>query len=156
MKLKMAVLAIALLASGAPGAVAEPARLINIVEGMPLDFSELDEVETDAVKHFKATGKNPYNTQSDKIAAGGSLFSTACSGCHGHLAEGKIGPGLADDYWTYPANVTDDGLFSSIFGGLQGQMGPQRGRLKQDEILQIMSWIRSVYSGAPEKADWRK
>jgi cytochrome c-L len=50
---------------------------------------------------------------------------TACSGCHGHEAEGKLGPGLADDYWTYPAAATDQGLFEVLFGGANGMMGPQ-------------------------------
>jgi hypothetical protein len=34
--------------------------------------------------------------------------------CHGHIGEGKIGPGLADNYWTYPQNTTDAGLFSTV------------------------------------------
>ncbi|MBU0601601.1 MAG: cytochrome c(L), periplasmic [Gammaproteobacteria bacterium] len=133
---------------------ATPPRFYNLIEGTPLDFS--DKEESAAVKQFKADGINPYNDDAAKIAEGESLFSTACSGCHGHHAEGKLGPGLADDYWTYPANATDPGLFSSIYGGLQGMMGPQSGHLKQDEILIIMSWIRSVYKGDPAKALWKQ
>lgn len=140
----------------AASAVAAPnsPRFYNMIEGTPLDFA--GKPESDAVKSFKATGINPYNTDAAKIAEGESLYATACSGCHGHHAEGKLGPGLADDYWTYPANATDPGLFSSLFGGLQGMMGPQSGHLSQDEMLVIMSWIRSVYKGDPAKALWKQ
>ncbi len=132
------------------------------ITGEPLDFSNLvdlddkPEVETEAVQRFKRTGRNPYNEDAEAIKYGGVRFSTACSGCHGHLAEGKLGPALADDYWTYPKNATDKGFFETIFGGAEGQMGPQRNRLTQDEILKIMSWVRSIYKGDPDKAEWKK
>lgn len=127
------------------GAVAWAApQFVNTIDGSTLDFSDLKETETDAVKSFKQTGQNPYRGQAEAIKKGESLFSTACSGCHGHLAEGKLGPGLADDYWTYEVNKDDVGLFSSIYGGLQGMMGPQKGLQTQDNILEIMAWLRSI------------
>lgn len=126
------------------------------ISGEPLDFNDKKGEDSAAVKQFKKTGKNPYNDNVDVVKNGYTIFSTACSGCHGHLAEGKLGPALHDDYWTYPGNALDKGLFETIYGGAQGMMGPQRGHLTQDEILQVMSWIRSVYSGPPEKAKWKK
>ncbi|CBE67230.1 MAG: cytochrome c(L), periplasmic [Candidatus Methylomirabilis oxygeniifera] len=135
-------------------AVAEPPIMRNNITGEPLEFSGLNETETPAVKQFKATGKNPYNTDREAIAKGGAVYLTACSACHGHHAEGKIAPALIDDYWTYPMNTTDIGLFSSTYAGLQGMMGPSKGRLTQDEILQLMAWIRSNYKGDPAKAEW--
>lgn len=145
----------ALLAWGSAAGHAEP-RFYSPIEGTPLDFAGLAETETAAVKSFKQTGRNPYNQDAQAIKKGESLYATACSACHGHHAEGKLGPGLADDYWTYPVNARDPGLFSSIFGGLQGQMGPQRGRLTQDEILLIMAWVRSIYKGPEANAEWMK
>jgi cytochrome c-L len=136
-----------------PG-VAQAPRFYNQIEGTPLDLSK--EPETPAVKAFKLDGRNPYNKDPVNIKKGETLFATACSGCHGHHAEGKLGPGLADDYWTYPKNNTDPGLFSSIYGGLSGSMGPQRGRLTPDEILQLMAWVRSIYQGDPAKAAWTR
>lgn len=126
------------------------------ISGDPLDFNDGKGPDTPAVKKFKITGKNPYNGDKEVINRGYTIFATACSGCHGHLAEGKLGPALADDYWTYPNNVTDKGLFETMYGGGQGMMGPQKGLIAQDEMLQIMSWIRSVYSGDPKKAKWLK
>jgi cytochrome c-L len=114
------------------------------ISGDLLDFKDKLGDDTPAVKQFKKTGKNPYNGNEAVIKNGYTIYSTACSGCHGHLAEGKLGPALADSYWTYPGNKKDKGLFETIYGGGQGMMGPQRGKLPQDEILQVMSWVRSL------------
>ncbi len=126
------------------------------ISGDLLDFNDKKGDDTPAVKAFKVTGKNPYNDIDAVVKNGYTIFATACAGCHGHLAEGKLGPALADDYWTYPNNATDKGLFETIYGGGQGMMGPQRGLLSQDEILQVMSWLRSIYTGDPKKAKWKK
>ena len=97
---------------------------------------------------------NPYNEDASCLKKGEQLFLSACSGCHGHLAEGKIGPGLNDAYWTYPKNATDEGLFETIYGGAQASMGPQYRNLTLDEMLKVMAWIRHLYKEAPEKATW--
>ncbi len=119
----------------------------DTISGNPLDFSGLEEKDTPQVTSFKATGTNPYDKDAEAIKRGGIIFSTACAGCHGHLAEGKLGPSLADDYWTYPKNETDKGLFETVFGGANGMMGPQRGLLTQDEILHVISWLRALERG---------
>lgn len=126
------------------------------VSGDVLDLNDGKGPDTPAVEKFLRTGKNPYNDNADMIKSGFTIFSTACSGCHGHHAEGKLGPALVDDYWTYPSGVYDKGLFETIYGGAQGMMGPQRGLLSKDEILQVMSWLRSAYEGDPKKAKWKK
>ncbi|PKO93017.1 MAG: cytochrome c(L), periplasmic [Betaproteobacteria bacterium HGW-Betaproteobacteria-1] len=125
------------------------------ISGDVLDLNDGKGPDTEAVQEFLRTGKNPYNDNPEVIKNGYTIFSTACSGCHGHLAEGKLGPALADDYWTYPGNILDKGLFETIYGGGQGMMGPQRGLISKDEILQVMSWLRSIYEGDPKKAKWK-
>jgi len=123
------------------------------ISGDVLEFSpETDGPDTEAVKHFKETGENQYVGKLEEAKAGYVIFSTACAGCHGHLAEGKLGPALSDDYWTYPKNETDKGLFETIYGGANGMMGPQRGRLQIDEILHVISFIRSFKDGKSEAA----
>jgi cytochrome c-L len=127
----------------------------NAITGEVLDLSVAKKGgDTEAFKQFKETGKNPYNGDAEAVKKGQDLFMTACSGCHGHEAEGKLGPGLADDYWTYPANATDKGLFEVLFGGANGMMGPQYVNLNTDEMLLIMAWIRDIYKGDPKKAKW--
>lgn len=127
----------------------------NTITGEAIDFSFGKKgEETEAVRHFKQTGENIYNTDEDAIRMGEDLYSTACSGCHGHHAEGKLGPALGDDYWTYPKNTTDKGLFETIYGGARAMMGPQYNNLTIDEMLQIMAWVRNIYWGDADKADW--
>ncbi|MGR9014578.1 MAG: cytochrome c(L), periplasmic [Gammaproteobacteria bacterium] len=129
----------------------------NAITGTPLDMSVAKSGGNETVfNQFKETGKNPYNGNKEVIQKGHDLYLTACSGCHGHEAEGKLGPGLADDYWTYPSATTDQGLFEILFGGANGMMGPQYVNLSTDEMLMIMSWIRDIYTGNPKKAKWLK
>lgn len=131
--------------------------LHNAITGDPLDLKKSKAgSDTEAVKKFLENGKNPYNGDKAAVEKGHSLYLTGCSGCHGHEAEGKLGPGLADDYWTYPRNATDQGLFELLFGGANGMMGPQSLNFNNDELLQIMAWIRDVYKGDPKKAKWLK
>ncbi|MEA1834412.1 cytochrome c(L), periplasmic [Methylobacterium durans] len=128
----------------------------NTVTGETLDIGQGKEGgrDTDAVKTFLQTGKNPYIDDKSCLRNGESLFATSCSGCHGHLAEGKLGPGLNDNYWTYPANTEDTGLFATIFGGANGMMGPHNENLNPDEILQVVTWIRHLYTGPVRDAVW--
>jgi cytochrome c-L len=120
-----------------------PIEFRGTLSGDVLDMTPFEgEVVTDQAKQFKATGENPYSGNSEAIKRGYTIFSTACSGCHGHLAEGKLGPALADSYWTYPKNETDKGMFETVYGGAAGMMGPQQGRLSVDEILHVIAWIR--------------
>ncbi|MGR9088218.1 MAG: cytochrome c(L), periplasmic [Gammaproteobacteria bacterium] len=149
--LTASALGLALLSTGALAEI----TFRNAITGEPLDMSFAKKGgDTEAFKKFKETGQNPYNGDKEAIQKGRDLFMTACSGCHGHEAEGKLGPGLADDYWTYPANATDQGLFEVLFGGANGMMGPQYVNLNTDEMLLIMSWIRDIYKGDPKKAKW--
>ncbi len=129
----------------------------NALTGMPLDLTVAKDWKqpSEAVKRFLESGDNPYNCDKEKIEEGHSLFLSACSGCHGHEAEGKLGPGLADDYWTYPAGLTDKGLFEIMFGGANGMMGPQYVNLSIDEMLKIMAFLRSIYHGKPNKIGWK-
>ncbi|MBB5047134.1 cytochrome c-L [Rhodopseudomonas rhenobacensis] len=109
--------------------------------------------DTEAVRSFLNTGVNPYTEVKEHLPKGEETFLSACSGCHGHFGEGKIGPGLNDSYWTYPKNKTDKGLFETIYGGAQGMMGPHHD-LELDEILTVMAWVRHLYTGPIEEADW--
>jgi cytochrome c-L len=131
-------------------------QFYHTTQGTPLDLSLGSEEgrDTEAVKHFLETGDNKYLSDESVFKEGEELYLTACSGCHGHYGEGKIGPGLNDDYWTYPKNATDKGLFETMYGGAQGMMGPQYGHLTLDEMLKVSAWVRHLYTGDPAKAKW--
>jgi cytochrome c-L len=128
----------------------------NTVTGEVLNLNDAlpEGRDTPGVKTFLQTGVNPYNEDASCLKPGEQLFLSACSGCHGHVGEGKIGPGLNDDYWTYLDNKTDAGLFSTLFGGAQAQMGPQYENLTLDEMLLVMAWIRHLYKDDVKKAEW--
>lgn len=149
------VLGVTLTASAAAAAFGS-ITFYNTVEGTPLNLEDSPEEgrDTEAVRTFLDTGVNVYNEDPAVLPEGEQLFLGMCSGCHGHYAEGKIGPGLNDDYWTYEVNNEDTGLFSTIFGGARGQMGPMYGSLNLDEMLKTMSWIRHLYTGSAESAKW--
>jgi cytochrome c-L len=130
--------------------------LRNTITGEPLslDASLPEGRDTPGVKEFLQTGHDPYIEDLSCLKQGQSLFLTACSGCHGLDAEGKIGPGLNDDYWTYPKNETDKGIFETVFGGARGQMGPHNEDLTLDEILKVIAWVRHLYKDPVEHAPW--
>ena len=109
--------------------------------------------DTPGAKSFLETGINPYIEVAACLHEGEQTYLASRSGCHGHLAEGKVGPGLNDAYWTYPKNKTDKGLFETIYGGAQGMMGPHND-LKLDEALKLMAWIRHLYTGDVQEAEW--
>ncbi len=74
------------------------------------------------------------------LAAGQPLYASTCSGCHGANGEGRAGavlannPNLAD-----PAHVA-----STIIHGL-GYMPPFGGRLSDEEVAQIGTYIRNSF-----------
>lgn len=130
-------------ATSAPNKYGPALQFRTTLTGEVMDIVPIEgKPQTDEAKKFIATGENPYVNDKQAIEKGYTIFSTACSGCHGHLAEGKLGPALADDYWTYPKNEEDKGLFETVYGGANGMMGPQKGRLSVDEILHVIAWIR--------------
>jgi cytochrome c-L len=136
-------------------AVAEQLVFQHTITGEALDLSKAQPEgrDTPAVKQFLATGVDPYVEVKNCLPKAEQLFLSSCSGCHGHVGEGKVGPGLNDNYWTYPKNTTDKGLFETIYGGANGMMGPHWD-LQLDEILLIMAWIRHFYHGPIEDAVW--
>jgi len=127
----------------------------NALTGQAIDFSFGKKAEpTEAVNHFMETGENIYDKDPVAIKAGESMFATACAGCHGHHAEGKVGPALGDSYWTYPKARTDAGMFEVVYDGARAMMGPQRNNLTIDEILTVISYVRSIYWGDADNALW--
>lgn len=130
--------------------------LHTTVEGNPIDLNTSLPTgrNTPGVKAFLATGRDPYIDDPSCLKLGQSLFLTSCSGCHGHVGEGKIGPGLNDDYWTYPKNQSDQGIFETMFGGARAMMGPHSQELTLDQFLQVIAWVRHLYKDKVDDAQW--
>lgn len=139
-----------------PGGLLADIELRNTDTGALLSLAEArpEGRDTPAVKYFLQTGKDPYVGVAGCLPKAKDLYLSACSACHGHVAEGKIGPGLNDNYWTYPKNASDQGMFETIFGGARAQMGPQYLALTLDDMLIVMAWVRHVYTGPVADAEW--
>jgi len=92
------------------------------------------------------TARNPLGAGPDVIAAGRVVFDQACQSCHGPGAAGDRGPAL--NTGAFRGGSADAELFRTIREGLSGtQMPPFRG-LTDDQIWQVISYLRSL-SGSP-------
>jgi cytochrome c-L len=91
---------------------------------------------------FSDEFKNPFAGDPAAASEGKKLFlKTGCYACHGHEAEGAVGPDLTDDEWIY--QPTDAMIFNTISRGRSGTvMAPFGDQLKPEEIWKIVEWLR--------------
>src|SRR5262245_8667834 len=86
--------------------------------------------------------RNPLGTSTEAVAAGRVVFDQACQSCHGPGGIGDRGPALNAGTFTHGSE--DGDLFRTIREGLAGtQMPPFRG-LTDDQIWQVVTYIRSL------------
>ncbi|HEY7490424.1 MAG TPA: c-type cytochrome [Candidatus Tectomicrobia bacterium] len=98
---------------------------------------------------------NPYTGNAEAIQQGKALYlRMGCSGCHGAGGGGGMGPALLDDEWKFGSD--DATLFKLIKGEIPQQTMPATFKdvLKDEEIWQIIAFVRSLYRGDPGKIDW--
>jgi cytochrome c-L len=157
MKFGVLAAAVAFLALPAGAQVANAQQTFqNTVTGETLDVPGTAPEEgrdTPAVKKFLETGEDAYVEVPGCLPKGEEVYLESCSGCHGHIGEGKVGPGLNDAYWTYPKNETNKGIFETIFGGANGMMGPHND-LALDDTLKLIAWIRHIQKDDAKDAQW--
>jgi len=86
--------------------------------------------------------KNPFAGDAAAAVEGKRLFLKAgCYACHGHEAEGAVGPDLTDDEWIY--KPTDAMIFNTIAKGRRGTVMASFGdQLTPDEIWKIVEFLR--------------
>src|SRR5215203_5659858 len=90
------------------GAVAAPVVFRHVLDNSPLEVKPRpNEVETEAVKSFKETGKNPYVGDEQALAEGKKLYQVNCQACHLTDGSGRIGPTLIADSWKYERAASD-------------------------------------------------
>lgn len=97
---------------------------------------------------------NPLKINDENILKGKKLWrKTGCYSCHGGNAEGGVGPSLQDDVWVYKPN--DKMLFKTIAKGRKGTvMVAWESELTNNEIWEIIIFIRSLYTGDKSKIIW--
>ena len=98
---------------------------------------------------------NPFTGNAEAIKEGERLFLLyGCNGCHGKGGGGGMGAPLLDDEWKWGSD--DESLFKLIRGEIPGQTMPDVfGKvMKDEEIWQVLAFIRSLYKGDPSKVNW--
>jgi mono/diheme cytochrome c family protein len=87
----------------------------------------------------------------DSVAAGQQLYLKNCASCHGRTGQGGPGndlipaaPSLTGDKWDHGS--TDQAIFDNIKNGIAPDfnMVPFKDKLKDDEIRNIVAFIRSL------------
>jgi mono/diheme cytochrome c family protein len=95
--------------------------------------------------------KNPVGATPQSIAAGQDTFRKSCAPCHGIKAEGGSGndlipasPDLTDEMWDHGS--TDGAIFDNIKNGVAPDfnMTPWKDQLKDDEIWNVVNYLRSI------------
>jgi cytochrome c oxidase cbb3-type subunit 3 len=95
-------------------------------------------------------GERQLEVNAWSISEGQRLYEWFnCSGCHA-MGGGAIGPPLMDDVWIYgsePANI-----FATILEGRPNGMPAFRGRIPDEQVWQIVSYVRSLSGQARKDA----
>ena len=90
-------------------------------------------------------------TDQAALAAGKAIYTKNCVACHGPNGEGGIGPNLTDEYWIHGGSFKD--IVHTITVGVpQKGMVPWGPVLKKDEIIQVASYVWSLYGTNPPNA----
>jgi cytochrome c oxidase cbb3-type subunit 3 len=85
------------------------------------------------------------------LSSGEQTFKTICAQCHGKLGEGIVGPNLTDDYWLHGATISD--VVRSVKYGYPAKgMVPWQGTLKEDEIINVASYVLTLRGTNPPNA----
>jgi mono/diheme cytochrome c family protein len=97
---------------------------------------------------------NPYTGKPDAIQEGRGLFlQYGCSGCHGVMGGGGMGPPLLDPNWKFGGD--DDTLLKLIKGQISQQTMPKAfTALPDDQVWKLIAYIRSLYRGDASRVVW--
>jgi mono/diheme cytochrome c family protein len=107
--------------------------------------------QTPADQSVAAKMKNPIPATAESIAAGKQAYTRTCAPCHGTSGEGGPGndlipaaPDLTDAMWDHGS--ADGDIFTNIKNGIAPEfnMTPFKDRLKDDEIWNVVNYVRSL------------
>lgn len=84
----------------------------------------------------------PYYGNAQAVMDGMQLYKQFnCAGCHFN-GGGGIGPALMDDSWIYGGRL--DQIYNSIYQGRPNGMPAWGGKLQDDQIWRIATYVRSM------------
>jgi mono/diheme cytochrome c family protein len=97
---------------------------------------------------------NPFTGNADMIAVGKSLyFQVGCQGCHGGGGGGGMAASVIDDSWKFGSD--DEAVYKLIKGQIPEQTMPVvYSTLPDEQVWQLLAFIRSLYKGDPAKINW--
>jgi cytochrome c551/c552 len=99
---------------------------------------------------FPASGRalslrNPYEGDRRAQTIGGQLFvAYNCIDCHGADGSGAVGPAFADGRWHFGGSPGE--VFESIYQGRPDGMPQWGGRISNDQIWMLTTYVRSLAS----------
>ena len=90
--------------------------------------------------------KNPYEGNADALKTGAKLYvSYNCIDCHGAEGSGAMGPSFADSRWHFGGSPGE--VFESIYQGRPDGMPTWGGRIGNDQIWMLVTYVRSLSAG---------
>jgi mono/diheme cytochrome c family protein len=98
---------------------------------------------------------NPFAKSAPAVIEGRKLYlKYGCSACHGMGGGGGMGKPLVDEEWKFGSD--DPTLFKLIRGEIPQQTMPNAiGKmLTDDEVWEVLLYVRSIYSGDASKINW--
>jgi cytochrome c oxidase cbb3-type subunit 3 len=91
-----------------------------------------------------------YEGNAQALANGKRLFGWYnCKGCHAS-GGGNSGPALMDDVWIYGSDPAT--IYQTIYGGRPNGMPAYGGRIPEDQIWQLVAYVRSLAGLGPQDA----
>ena len=99
---------------------------------------------------IRDTTEGPFDDNAYGTSQGMTLFGQMnCSGCHAH-GGGSMGPALMDDEWIYGSEPAQ--IFASIAEGRANGMPAWKYRLTNEQIWQLVAYVRSLSGLTPKGA----
>jgi cytochrome c oxidase cbb3-type subunit 3 len=92
--------------------------------------------------------RGPYDDNAYGVSEGKRLYNSFnCSGCH-FQGGGGIGPPLMDAEWIYGSQP--ENIFETIVEGRPNGMPSFRGKLSNDQVWQLVAYVRSMSGLLPK------
>jgi cytochrome c oxidase cbb3-type subunit 3 len=89
---------------------------------------------------------NPYEGDAQRLAEGTKLYvAYNCIDCHGADGSGFMGPSFQDNRWHFGGSAGE--VFQSIYEGRPDGMPAWGGRIGDDQIWRLVSYVRSLSKG---------
>jgi cytochrome c oxidase cbb3-type subunit 3 len=92
-----------------------------------------------------------FSTEASDLEAGKGIYNANCLACHGANGEGGVGPNLTDSYYIH-GNKIEDYLKVITYGVAEKGMIPWEKSLSKKQIIQVSSYIHSMYGSEPANA----